>query len=1177
MAALFLLSRPSVQVLLLLYWLILAGSNPTSKPYIAFRTDPFDQPETIRQLKLDPQLSRSLIHSKDAIPITSCPLQLSLGIAKRIHASDSTTSQAPVIYPAWPARGPGRQVVVASDYENLNVYTAAAAASTTTNTGTKSSLIKEVLIEGTEFPILFESSSFQATPIIADFNGDGRPDAILSDYDGGIYVVGLSTSGSTKKTRYFHSAQVPRLYIRREWLARRVNDTLGIVPPAPASVDHKDSETQHQLPDDPFHTYFEYYSSVSTTKDKILQGVSGNILGQDHEQVLALNKRRSRKMNVSSAASVDAPGTHQQQQLKGGPDTHNYNVVDVVEEHSGSGSRRIDYDGQGAHDDDDKSNLKGTANMDDLEVAQVKQWNKELGRKEPKLENDNGHHADHGHRGVDPVNRINQMRSMMEEKFSGETVEAQRDLEEGVRDLKRLTRRLQENLGEQNAGLPVEQLADKTTYQQPLQGVVHQQPYNAQQQQHTEHKADAETKQSQERSRIHDTVVKDPVYDNSDSGSKDERAKRKEKDRVLNKRRGVYDDYIADDIQPQRKAKGDDYAMDDPDYARYDDVALHRGHREHDDFYNKHNSIHNEYYDSKHYIRVPPHIIASPVLAELPKLYSQDNEMENILFVPVTYYFDEDEYEGFFSYKRFEDTDHGDENEVKRGTYVASAIMSYLIGETPRWTGQTHLDLSTDFTAPENVTIVGAVPIHADVSRMGAFALASPTVADIDGDGSHEVIIGTSMGIVYCFDARNMFKKFNWPIQMQHPIESRALVEDVVGDTNLEIFVADTGGNVVCLSHQANRIWHRNLAASLGKTALDMTGSSSMVLGDIDGDGVMDIVVVAAIDGRIYMFAFNAATGEDLSNFPMDLDKVVVSNVDTFEKLAQPLLVDLHADQSFLEKYIRRNSEPWRQVSRKSSHPRNGGSAFGLHIVYPSGKSLFIIEAGSGCTQTISIGEDVTAMVSVDDVHGTNRLDLVVATKAGNIVTLESASPYHPLNVWNNGETRGRLGGNAHGYSASQGVFVHSTSRQYVDIFGVYVPITFEIFDNRPNIRNEPARRKYRVEIRDGASPKRALLKTEYNKPGVYTERVYVRFGPGFYSLSVVLTTTHGLVYEDIFHIGYNVHFMSGFGMLLWLPLVVAAATIVFCGVKRDSYDDDGEMNGDRSSSMGILGRVLPT
>jgi hypothetical protein len=68
--------------------------------------------------------------------------------------------------------------------------------------------------------------------------------------------------------------------------------------------------------------------------------------------------------------------------------------------------------------------------------------------------------------------------------------------------------------------------------------------------------------------------------------------------------------------------------------------------------------------------------LADPVLVEMPKLYSTTNEKEDVLFVPVSYYFDEDEYDGLFRYKRFKAEDVGDETEVRRGYYLSRSVAT---------------------------------------------------------------------------------------------------------------------------------------------------------------------------------------------------------------------------------------------------------------------------------------------------------------------------------------------------------------------------------------------------------------------------------------------------------------------------------------------------------------------
>lgn len=112
----------------------------------------------------------------------------------------------------------------------------------------------------------------------------------------------------------------------------------------------------------------------------------------------------------------------------------------------------------------------------------------------------------------------------------------------------------------------------------------------------------------------------------------------------------------------------------DDEYGRY-------GRYGYDDMYGGGDPKRNEYFDEKHYVRITPHILCTPVLAEFPRLYANGNEMDDILFVAVSYYMDEDAYDGFFSYKRFSDAgDHGGGHEATRGLYVASAIMAYNFG-----------------------------------------------------------------------------------------------------------------------------------------------------------------------------------------------------------------------------------------------------------------------------------------------------------------------------------------------------------------------------------------------------------------------------------------------------------------------------------------------------------------
>lgn len=501
--------------------------------------------------------------------------------------------------------------------------------------------------------------------------------------------------------------------------------------------------------------------------------------------------------------------------------------------------------------------------------------------------------------------------------------------------------------------------------------------------------------------------------------------------------------------------------------------------------------------------------------------------------------------------------------------------MVYILGDYGgRWSSQTHLDLSTDHTAPENATIVGEIPIQSDISQMSAMCLASPTVADLDGNGDLEVLLGTSMGLVYLLDARTLMKRDKWPVQMPSPVEHEVVVEDVLGDSKLEVFVSDIGGDVVCVNAMADVLWHLNWLVILQIDDI-LQSSSPLSLGDVDGDGEMDIVQAIKVNERIIIFAAKAASGKLLEHFPLELDGAIPEAEGTqglHQKLPKPLLVDLHADQSFVEDYLKRVGKSWAPRKRRAT-PSYGGKGPGLHVVMPAGEDLFVIESSTGCTHKLSLGEQISTMVQVDDVHGTNKLDLVVGTGAGNIVTLETEAPYHPTNTWVGGSHRKRSGNHAHGYSSSQGIYVHKDSRHTGDIFGVYVPVTLEIFDNRNHGSSNDVR-KYVVEIRDGPSWKRILYREEFTEPGQHTVRVYIKYGPGVYRLSAVLHASNGIVYEDTFTVAYNVGFLDGLGMLLWLPLLIVSTVVLFYG-KDDSDERDRQDDAD-SVGGAILGR-LPT
>jgi len=347
-------------------FILVVSAEPHSKPYIPFRTDPRYHPNFVKhQIAWDDQRSnrrRSQVtaYSARAHEMSKnkqCPLHFTLGVSRRAHHHAQNSEvfsivKPPVIHPIFPARGPGRQLIHTTLYEHLDVLSPELAGPTSGGGG--KAIIKEGLIQHQEFPLLFESSSFAySSPIIHDVNGDGIPDAILSDYDGGIYIIGLYQGKDGK--RWFHKAQVPRIYVRRSWVDARVNETYKALHPEEAEqqqevakvegdeAQNRDGKGDDMVGRDPYHSYFEY-SYATDSKNEILRGVKGNVLGQTREVLDALKDRRNRKKGPVAASdggdSTQEEEDQKETKLEGEETTERRRLLEMAEDEVASFPRR---------------------------------------------------------------------------------------------------------------------------------------------------------------------------------------------------------------------------------------------------------------------------------------------------------------------------------------------------------------------------------------------------------------------------------------------------------------------------------------------------------------------------------------------------------------------------------------------------------------------------------------------------------------------------------------------------------------------------------------------------------------------------------------------------------------------------------------------------------------------
>jgi hypothetical protein len=127
----------------------------------------------------------------------------------------------------------------------------------------------------------------------------------------------------------------------------------------------------------------------------------------------------------------------------------------------------------------------------------------------------------------------------------------------------------------------------------------------------------------------------------------------------------------------------------------------------------------------------------------------------------------------------------------------------------------------------------------------------APAIGDVDGDGDLEVFIGswydfgaTSTGGVYAFDHAGAPLP-GWPklVATHTSVIASPALADLDGDGALEIIVGtyETAGKIYVWNHDGSDVpgWPYTIPRSPASTSLV---SSSPAIGDIDGDGELDIV-----------------------------------------------------------------------------------------------------------------------------------------------------------------------------------------------------------------------------------------------------------------------------------------------------------------------------------------------
>lgn len=479
-------------------------------------------------------------------------------------------------------------------------------------------------------------------------------------------------------------------------------------------------------------------------------------------------------------------------------------------------------------------------------------------------------------------------------------------------------------------------------------------------------------------------------------------------------------------------------------------------------------------------IAVDAHILSTPVIVDIDKKGDMD------IIVHVSYFFDPDEYLSNATVNAGE----GGEGrlhsrtlpvDIKPEEYIATALLCFNIvtGEL-RWSRVVDVTTTSD--------------IHP------SYALSSPLVLNGDAhqDGL-EIYLTTTSGRILGFNADGEPLP-EWSHYLG-PITGSPVSEWVLGPTSLNqiasgphICAGGASGVVACFNTSGGLLW---------ETVVEGVISDQITFGDINGDGILDLVFGTSA-GLIY--ALHGTNGTIHRNFPVKTNGPIV---------APALLINLD-----------------------SEYTESSGKAVPLHIVIPSHDgNLYVVDGREGCVvSTVHVGEKSSTMVLADDITGNGKVDLLLTSLQGGVFVFEAPAAFHPNKRWAS-KVKG-----VNGVAASEngiGVFITPPFRQYRDIQGAVFFLELEIQDWLHYRRPNKASFVYTIDIFIG--PRIQVYHGIFRAPGKHLLRLRSPLQNMYATIMVVMTTPEGLTYADELSMSFNMKYLAAVKYTLIMPFLVCS------------------------------------
>ncbi|MBN2800026.1 MAG: VCBS repeat-containing protein [Deltaproteobacteria bacterium] len=298
---------------------------------------------------------------------------------------------------------------------------------------------------------------------------------------------------------------------------------------------------------------------------------------------------------------------------------------------------------------------------------------------------------------------------------------------------------------------------------------------------------------------------------------------------------------------------------------------------------------------------------------------------------------------------------------------------------------------------------VGGFPVLLDKSDwpLSDRLVSSPALGDLDGDGLVDIAIGGSeinddatQGVLWAVDGEGQVLQ-GWPViqsgllletlpYIGHGIPGSPAMGDVDGDGTLEVISHPISGDVVVYQGDGSELLRgkRSLSAAGSKSnateAAFFPLLSSTSLGDLDGDGVLDLVTPATgygylegllDDGRYHRFehgmmACSGVDGDPLRGFPQVMEDL--------QFFLNPVLGDVDGDGE--------------------QEVVGGSGGFTLHAWNADG------DRPDGWPRFT--GQWLITSPAIGDIDGDGYMDVVAGTRNGWLFVWDTPSPAGADTSW---------------------------------------------------------------------------------------------------------------------------------------------------------------------------------